>query len=74
MQILVDGGDGPAGGRARFETFEVADQYTLQGNAFSRAVLGEKALASPIEDAVADMRVIKAVFCAAASSACEAVT
>ena len=40
-------------------------QYTLQGDAFSRAVLGEAPLAYGIEDAVANIRVIDAVFRAA---------
>lgn len=70
-QILVDDGQGPAGGRARLETFETADQYTLQGDAFSRAVLGHEPLASPIEDAVANMRAIDATFRAADSGAWE---
>lgn len=70
-QIMIDDGDGPAGGRPRFETFEVADQYTLQGDAFSRAVLGEAPLAFPIEEAVANMRVIDATFRAADSGAWE---
>ena len=44
------------------EEFPVCDQYTLQGDAFSRAVLGEAPLEFPIEDAVLNMRVIDALF------------
>ena len=72
-QILIDDGEGPAGGRPRLESFAIADQYTLQGDAFSRAVLGHVPLASPIEDAVANMRAIDAVFRAADTGAWEPV-
>ena len=72
-RILVDDGGDLAGGHARVESFEVADQYTLQGDAFSRAVLGQGALEFPIEDAIANMRAIDAVFRAAASGAWQSV-
>jgi predicted dehydrogenase len=72
-QLLIDDGDGPAGGRPRLETFDIADQYTLQGDAFSRAVLGHGPLAFPIENAVANMRVIDTVFRAADTGTWEAV-
>ena len=72
-QILIDDGAGPAGGRARLESFDVADQYALQGDAFSRAVLGQARLEFPIEDAVANMKVIDAVFRAAENGAWEPV-
>ncbi len=41
---------------------EVRNQYTLQGDAFSQAVLNNTDLPTPIEDAVANMKVIDAVF------------
>jgi hypothetical protein len=47
------------------------DQYTMQGDAFSRAVRGEQKLEFPIEDAVLNMRVIDATFRAGASGAWE---
>src|SRR5947209_2697226 len=52
----------PVGGGAKVEEFPVCDQYTLQGDAFSRAVLGEAPPEFPIEDAVRNMKVIDAVF------------
>ena len=64
-RILIDSGADLFGGGARFEEFAVCDQYTLQGDAFSRAVLGEAPLEFPIEDAVLNMRVIDALFRAA---------
>jgi predicted dehydrogenase len=45
----------------------------LQGEAFSRAVRGEVALPHGIEDAIANMRVIDALFRSERSGAWEAV-
>jgi predicted dehydrogenase len=43
-------------------TFEVCDQYTIQGDLFSLAVLNDTPVPTPLEDAVANMKVIEAVF------------
>ncbi len=48
---------------------EVCDQYTIQGDLFSRAVLEDGPVPTPIEDAVANMRVIEAVYASAKSGA-----
>jgi predicted dehydrogenase len=61
-RIVVDTGADLVGGGARVEEFAVCDQYTLQGDAFSRAVRGEGPLEFPIEDAIANMAVIDACF------------
>jgi len=61
-RIMVDTGEDMFGGGARVEEFPVCDQYTLQGDAFSRAMLGEAPLEFPLEDAVMNMRVIDALF------------
>ena len=61
-RIMVDSGADLFGGGARVEEFPVCDQYALQGDAFSRAALGQAPLEFPIEDAVANMRVIDALF------------
>ncbi len=66
-QIVVDDGRDLFGGGARVEEFPIADQYALQGDAFSRVVRGEAALEYPIEDAVLNMQVIDATFRAGAS-------
>jgi len=66
-QIIVDSGVDLVGGGARVEEFPLCDQYTLQGDAFSRAVLGQAPLEFPIEDAIANMRVIDAAFRSAKS-------
>jgi len=69
--LLVDSGADLVGGGARVEDFPVCDQYTLQGDAFSRAVLGQAPLEFPIEDAIANMRVIDALFRSAKSGGWE---
>ena len=44
------------------EEFPVADQYTMQGDEFSKAVLEGGEVPVPLEDAIANMAVIEAVF------------
>ena len=61
-RITIDSGADLVGGGARVEEFPVCDQYTLQGDAFSRAIRGAAALEFPIEDAIANMRVLDAAF------------
>jgi len=46
---------------------EVCDQYTIQGDLFSRAVIEGSEVPTPLDDAVANMRVIEAIFRSAAS-------
>ncbi|MBS0211357.1 MAG: Gfo/Idh/MocA family oxidoreductase [Planctomycetes bacterium] len=48
-------------------TFPVCDQYTIQGELFSQAVLNDTPVPTPIEDAVANMRVIEAIRQSAAA-------
>ena len=55
------------------ETLPASDQYQLQGEAFSRAVRGEIALPYGIEDAIANMRAIDALFRSERSGQWEAV-
>jgi predicted dehydrogenase len=64
-RVVIDDGADLFGGNAKVEEFPVADQYTLQGDGFSRVVRGEETLEFPIEDAVQNMRVIDATFRAA---------
>lgn len=47
--------------------FAVCDQYRIQGELFSRAVLEDGDVPTPLEDAVANMRVLEAVFASAES-------
>ena len=46
---------------------EPANQYTLQGDLFAEAVLRGTPVPTPLEDAVANMRVIEAVFASSQS-------
>ncbi|TDX01868.1 Gfo/Idh/MocA family protein [Dinghuibacter silviterrae] len=50
-----------AGAPARELLVEAANQYTLQGDAFSRAILEGKEVPTPLGDAVSNMEVIDAV-------------
>jgi predicted dehydrogenase len=61
--ITIDTGGAPFDGSlARREILPAADQYTEQAEAFALAVLGEKPLPWGIDDAIASMKVIDAVF------------
>jgi predicted dehydrogenase len=61
-RIWIDEGKALGAAQARLETLPPSDQYTLQGDAFSRAVRGQQALPYGFEDAVCNMRVIDALF------------
>ena len=61
-RLWVDDGSVLGGVAAREEVFVVADQYTAQGDEFSRAIRGEGRLEFPLEDAVWNMRTIDAVY------------
>lgn len=41
---------------------EAVDQYRLQVDAFNKSILNDTAVATPLEDAVANMKVIDAIF------------
>lgn len=42
--------------------FPVCDQYAIQGDLFSQAILNDTPVPTPLEDAVANMRIIDALF------------
>jgi len=46
---------------------EICNQYTIQGDLFSQAVLEDREAPVPLGDAVANMRVIEALVCSAKS-------
>ena len=60
--IFLDDGSSLSGAGIRTETLSASDQYTLQADAFSRAIRGEIDLPYGVEDAVQSMRVIDALF------------
>ena len=70
-EIVIDTGADLIGGGRRVEQFPICDQYTLQGEAFSRAIVDGSPLEFGIEDAIANMRVIDALFRSAKSGAWE---
>lgn len=42
--------------------FDPTDQYTIQGDLFSEAILNDEPVPTPLEDAVNNMKIIEAVF------------
>lgn len=65
-RVFVDDGRDVFGGGIVPEVFDTCDQYMLEGEAFSAAVRGERAVPATLESAHGNMRVIEAVFRAAA--------
>jgi predicted dehydrogenase len=61
-RIFIDRTGDLTGSGITTETFPAQDQYTLQGDAFSRAILDDTQVPVSIEDAIANMAVIEAVF------------
>jgi predicted dehydrogenase len=72
-RIFVDDGSELGDRSARIETFDVVNQYTLQGDLFADAVRNGRALPFPLEDSVKNMRVLDAVFRAGRSGRFEEV-
>ncbi|MGD0735554.1 MAG: Gfo/Idh/MocA family oxidoreductase [Terracidiphilus sp.] len=66
-RLFIDDGGDLFGAGITTETFPVCDQYTLQGDAFSKAVLDGAEVPVPLEDAIANMAVIEAIFQSAES-------
>ncbi len=66
-RLFIDDGSDLFGGGVVTETFPVCDQYTLQGDAFSKALLEGGDVPVPVEDAIKNMAVIEAIFDSAAS-------
>jgi len=61
-RIRIDDGRDLKGGGLVIEDLPPCDQYTLQGDAFSRVIRGEAALDFTIEDAVWNLRLIDCLF------------
>jgi len=49
-------------GRRETINFEEVDQYRLQADAFCESIINDTAVPTPLEDAVANMKVIDAIF------------
>ena len=72
--ITIDTGAPFDGSLARREILPACDQYTEQAEAFALAVLGEKPLPWGIEDAIASMKVLDAIFASEKSGGWVSVT
>jgi predicted dehydrogenase len=66
-RIFIDDGRDLFGGGITVETFPTCDQYTVQGDIFSRAIREGTAVPIPLTDAIKNMAVIEAVFRSAES-------
>jgi predicted dehydrogenase len=71
-EILIDNGKDVFGGGITQEAIPVCDQYTIQGDAFSKAIREGTEVPVPLEDAIANMAVIEAIFKSADSNRWEA--
>ena len=72
-RILIDSGQSLDGSSAINEDFPAVDQYALQCDAAVAAFRNEKTQEFPIEDAIANMRVIDALYRSAAAGRWEPV-
>jgi predicted dehydrogenase len=72
-RIRIDDGRDVLGSGIRVEEFPPCDQYTLQGDAFSRAAREGSAPPVPLEDSLQNMAVIDAIVRAADSGGWERV-
>jgi predicted dehydrogenase len=66
-QITIADGMAIYGGKVVVEEIPTCDQYTIQGDAFSRAIRENTEVPVPLEDALGNMKVIDAIFCSAKS-------
>lgn len=70
-RVFVDDGSDLSGANREVIEFPVCDQYTIQGDAFSRAIREGGKPPVDLEDAIGNMRVIDALFRSAESGAWE---
>jgi predicted dehydrogenase len=61
-RVFIHDGVDLAGSNPEVREFPICNQYTIQGDLFSRAILEESVQAIPLEDAVKNMAVIDAIF------------
>lgn len=72
-RIFIDSNGDPSGTGFAVEEFPICDQYTIQGDAFSKAVLDGTEVPVPLEEAIRNMTVIEAIFRSAVSSGWESI-
>jgi len=73
-RLFIDTSGDLSGSGITTESFPACDQYTLQGDAFSKAVLEGTEVPVPIEDAIKNMAVIEALFKSANSGQWEKIS
>jgi predicted dehydrogenase len=61
-RIFIDDGSELTARGARVEEFAICDQYTIQGDLFSQAILNDSPVPVPLENALGNMAVIDALF------------
>src|SRR5712691_1055450 len=69
LRLCVDSGADLFGGGRRTEEFATCDQYTIQGDLFSKAVREGGEVPTPLEDSIRNMAVIEALYRSARESA-----
>lgn len=67
LSISISDGMEFIGGTKTVEEIPSADQYTIQGDEFSKAIRNNTEVPVPLEDAIANMKVIDAIFRSSAS-------
>jgi predicted dehydrogenase len=72
-RVFTDDGSSLGDASAREEAFPVCNQYSIQGDVMAEAIRTGKPLEFPLEDSLANMRVIDALFRAGKSGKWEAV-
>ena len=61
-RIIFDDGSKLGGASSKEQKFRPSDQYAEEADAFARAVLGEEPLPYGVDDAIANMKIIDAIF------------
>ena len=59
---FIDDGSDITGSGIEIREFPICNQYTIQGDEFSKAIREDREVPVPLEDAIANMTVIDAVF------------
>jgi predicted dehydrogenase len=66
-RLFIDSTGDLSGSGITTETFPVSDQYTMQGDAFARAIREDTEVPVSLEDSIGNMAVIEAIFASAKS-------
>ena len=73
-RIFIDDGKQLYAGESQtMESFAICDQYTIQGDLFSKAVMENTEVPNPVEDSICNMAVLDALFRAGESGRWEVV-